>query len=226
MKKAKKILGYLVVSVGVLVLAGCASQSPAPIIDANGAVGPTGPGGSAQTEAHGVDMGSGFNSEMMNDANNYSAEERQKLSGDIAGIMQSDGGKGNTVYFGFAQDSLSTAAKQKVEAIAKVLVEFPKQKVQVAGNTDPIGPTSYNFTLGQNRANAVYDNLLSQGVADNQICTVSYGSTRSVVDSAMMANSGCKLMAGKPTGTYSCKQAYHSDRRAVVVFGASCSGAM
>jgi peptidoglycan-associated lipoprotein len=221
-KRSKKILASLSFA-SVLVLAGCA-QSPAPIIDANGAFGPS------SGNAGGVDMGSGFSSQeiaqMVNNSDQYSSEQKQKISNDIAQVMQSDNGKGNTLYFGFNQYTLSSDAKQKADAVAKILIKFPNQTIQVAGNADSIGSDNYNFSLGQKRATAVDDYLRAQGVSPSQVCTVSYGSTRSVVDAATMANSKCELVAGKPTATYACKQAYQTDRRSVVVFGGSCSGAM
>jgi outer membrane protein OmpA-like peptidoglycan-associated protein len=205
----------------VVMLGGC-TQAPAPIVDAGGVIGPT------SDRTHGVDMGSGFSSEeisnMISDPGKYTDQQRSELAKKISTIMQKDDGDGNVVYYGFNQNSLSVLSKVKANAIAKVLLEYPDQHVRIAGNTDPIGSANYNFSLGQRRATALEQYLKSQGVSEKQICTVSYGSTRSVVDAKIMNGSRCRLLAGKPTATSACKKAFKSDRRAVVVFGGTCNG--
>jgi peptidoglycan-associated lipoprotein len=216
-----KLLAATMSLTGLVMLGGC-TQAPAPIVDAGGVIGPT------SDQTHGVDMGSGFSSEeisnMINDPNRYTDQQRNELAKKISTIMQQDNGNGNVIYYGFNQNSLSVSSKMKAKAIAKVLLDYPDQHVRIAGNTDPIGSANYNFSLGQRRATALDQYFKSQGVSAKQICTVSYGSTRSVVDAKMMSGSRCRLLAGKPTATSACKKAFKSDRRAVVVFGGTCNG--
>jgi len=55
------------------------------------------------------------------------------------------------------------------------LSAHPTLKIVVGGYCDDRGSTEYNLALGENRANAVKQALISAGVAANRIRTVSYG---------------------------------------------------
>ena len=52
--------------------------------------------------------------------------------------------------------------------------------VLVAGNCDERGTETYNLALGQKRADAARDYLVSQGVATARIQTISYGKDKPV----------------------------------------------
>ena len=219
-KYSRKFLSVVSIG-GILALSGC-TQAPAPIVDAGGIIGPS------SDQSGGVDMGSGFTSEeissMINNPEKYTSEQRDELANKIANVMKRDNGNGNVFYFDFNRNKLSPSSKVKANLIAQLLSEYPDQHVRIAGNTDPIGSENYNFSLGQRRAMSVDRYLRSQGVSAKQICTVSYGSNRSIVSTEMMTASRCSLKAGKPTATSACKKAFKSDRRAVVVFGGICKG--
>jgi peptidoglycan-associated lipoprotein len=199
----------------VFLLAGCPKQPQAPIVTADGAIGPS----------SGVDLGTSFaNEAAISQPDSYSAKKRNKLGRQIVDIIKSHDEKGNITYFAFDQYDLSTKAKTKLNKIADVLVKYPKQKVRITGNTDPIGSDDYNFTLGQKRADAVSNYLQSQGVGQNQVCTVSYGSSRQVVTPSDLKKAGCELKQNKPVATKACIKAYAKDRRAEIIFGKDCSG--
>ena len=48
------------------------------------------------------------------------------------------------------------------------------------GHADERGTREYNLALGERRANAVKDYLMSQGVASSKITVISYGKERPV----------------------------------------------
>jgi outer membrane protein OmpA-like peptidoglycan-associated protein len=52
----------------------------------------------------------------------------------------------------------------------------------VEGHTCNIGTTEYNLALGERRAKAVRDYLLSRGIGGNRVTTVSYGEERPKFD--------------------------------------------
>jgi peptidoglycan-associated lipoprotein len=58
---------------------------------------------------------------------------------------------------------------------ASFLVSHPNVKVVIGGYCDERGSNEYNLALGQNRADAAKNALVSAGVAANRIRVVSYG---------------------------------------------------
>ena len=56
-----------------------------------------------------------------------------------------------------------------------------KIQVQIEGHCDDRGTTEYNMALGERRANAVRQYLVSLGVSTSRINTISYGKERPAV---------------------------------------------
>ena len=85
-----------------------------------------------------------------------------------------------TYHFGFNQYTVSQDLYDSIQAQADYLVEHPRAHVMVEGHTDARGSREYNIGLGERRAKAVADVLMSFGVGPTQIETVSYGKERPV----------------------------------------------
>jgi peptidoglycan-associated lipoprotein len=86
------------------------------------------------------------------------------------------------VHFGFDSFVVSAAEKGKVSAVASAL-RGSSESVIVAGFTDERGTAEYNRGLGERRAQAVRQELISQGLPVSRIQTVSFGAEMPV-DSA------------------------------------------
>ena len=84
----------------------------------------------------------------------------------------------------FATDSsdLSPAFFDVLNSVGKVLNEFDKTIVEVAGHTDSTGSESYNQSLSERRASSVATYLQSQGVSGQRVITVGMGELRPVAD--------------------------------------------
>ena len=84
----------------------------------------------------------------------------------------------------FATDSsdLSPAFFDVLNSVAKVLKEFDKTVVEVAGHTDSTGSESYNQSLSERRAGSVSTFLKSQGINAQRLITVGMGELRPVAD--------------------------------------------
>ncbi|MEJ2424807.1 MAG: OmpA family protein [Candidatus Thiodiazotropha sp.] len=63
-------------------------------------------------------------------------------------------------------------------SVALVLKEYKSTMIEVAGHTDSTGSDAYNQLLSQQRAQAVSNILIRDGVAAVRIDTVGYGETR------------------------------------------------
>ena len=82
------------------------------------------------------------------------------------------------VFFGYDSFDISSEAEPNVAAAARYLNSHPSIKVLIGGYCDDRGSAEYNITLGENRANAAKDALVSAGVAPSRIRVVSYGKER------------------------------------------------
>ncbi len=85
---------------------------------------------------------------------------------------------GDRVFFGYDRFDLSAEARSVLERQAAWLRQYPNVRVLVAGNCDERGTREYNLALGARRAAAARDYLVSLGVAQDRIETVSYGKER------------------------------------------------
>ncbi len=69
-----------------------------------------------------------------------------------------------------------------LNSVGKVLKEFDKTVVEVAGHTDNTGSESYNQSLSERRAGAVSSYLQAQGTNPQRLITVGMGELRPVAD--------------------------------------------
>jgi len=72
--------------------------------------------------------------------------------------------------------------------IAKVLRDYEKTMLVVAGHTDDTGPYQYNMNLSQARADSVKQYLLAQNVQSIRVETKGYGPNYPVVPNTSEAN--------------------------------------
>ncbi|MCL4142730.1 UNVERIFIED_CONTAM: hypothetical protein GTU68_021861 [Idotea baltica] len=66
-------------------------------------------------------------------------------------------------------------AKDNLNYNAQILRENSNIKVQLEGHCDERGTVEYNLTLGNNRAQSVYESLLAMGISPDRLSTISYG---------------------------------------------------
>jgi outer membrane protein OmpA-like peptidoglycan-associated protein len=50
----------------------------------------------------------------------------------------------------------------------------PKLKIEIGGHTDNVGTKAYNKTLSENRANSVYNYLISKGIDKTRLSYKGY----------------------------------------------------
>jgi peptidoglycan-associated lipoprotein len=87
---------------------------------------------------------------------------------------------GERVYFDLDQYRLDTEDQDILKRQAAWLASYPNVRILVAGNADERGTREYNLALGERRANAVKEYLVSLGVNASRVDTVSYGKERPV----------------------------------------------
>ncbi|MFN7038011.1 MAG: peptidoglycan-associated lipoprotein Pal [Alphaproteobacteria bacterium] len=88
---------------------------------------------------------------------------------------------GNTVYFAFDSSSLNAESQATLSRQAAWMKANPKVSVAVEGHCDLRGTREYNLGLGERRANAAKNFLVSAGIEASRITTISYGKERPAV---------------------------------------------
>jgi outer membrane protein OmpA-like peptidoglycan-associated protein len=84
------------------------------------------------------------------------------------------------VLFDTGKHTLRAGAKEKLAKVSGVLLAHPGLKVEVEGHTDSVGGEEYNQKLSENRAQAVLDYLVQQGVDRSSIAARGLGETSPV----------------------------------------------
>jgi len=88
------------------------------------------------------------------------------------------------VYFDFDRYSLRPEATRVLDEAIAALRENATLRVEIEGHTCNIGTAEYNLALGDRRANAVKNYLVSRGVTADRLNTVSYGEERPKYDNS------------------------------------------
>ncbi len=79
------------------------------------------------------------------------------------------------VYFDYDRYNLQPSDNTIIEQDASFLTKYPDIKVVIGGHCDDRGSEEYNIALGQNRAEAVRNALVADGVSASRIKVISYG---------------------------------------------------
>jgi peptidoglycan-associated lipoprotein len=79
------------------------------------------------------------------------------------------------IYFDFDRYDLSADSRDTLKAHAQWLKGRPAAQVEIEGHCDERGTGEYNLALGAKRAQTAKDYLVTLGVAEARITTISYG---------------------------------------------------
>jgi peptidoglycan-associated lipoprotein len=84
------------------------------------------------------------------------------------------------VFFATNKSDLTTEASATLAKQATYLKANPTLSVVLEGHADERGTREYNLALGERRATAVKNYLISNGIAANRIKVISYGKEKPV----------------------------------------------
>lgn len=96
------------------------------------------------------------------------AERRARIEARMAEVFK-------PIYFAFDQSTLSEQGKATADAIAQLLQDAPEMTLRIEGHADEQGTNEYNLALGERRALAVQQYLVSYGIDAGRISVISYG---------------------------------------------------
>ena len=89
-------------------------------------------------------------------------------------------GVADRVFFATNKSVLTTAARDTLRKQAAWMRKNKKINVTLEGHADERGTREYNLALGERRANAAKDYLMSYGISGSRISVISYGKERPV----------------------------------------------
>lgn len=79
------------------------------------------------------------------------------------------------VFYGYDEDTIDTAGQQALNGNAELMKKYPSWIVTIEGHSDERGTAEYNLALGERRAIAARNYLVSLGIPADRLRTVSYG---------------------------------------------------
>jgi peptidoglycan-associated lipoprotein len=82
------------------------------------------------------------------------------------------------IHFDFDKYDIRPTDAGILKENAALLVKFPNVKIQIEGHCDERGTVEYNLALGERRANSAKRYLISLGIPEKRISTISYGKER------------------------------------------------
>ena len=117
-----------------------------------------------------------------------SACSTAKKSGDVEGDVYTGketveylaSGVPDRVFFATNKSSLTTASRATLRKQATFLRKNKNLSVTIEGHADERGTREYNLALGERRANAARDYLMTYGVSGKRMSVISYGKERPV----------------------------------------------
>ena len=102
------------------------------------------------------------------------AMSTENMSGQAAMMMLAD------IHFDFDRYDIRPPDAEVLKKDYAWFKENPEKRVKIEGNCDERGSIEYNLALGQRRADATKDFLMTLGVSAGELKTISYGKEQPV----------------------------------------------
>ena len=117
-----------------------------------------------------------------------SACSTAKKTGDIDGDVYTGketvkflaSGVPDRIFFATNKSSLTTASRETLRKQATYIRKNKSLNVTIEGHADERGTREYNLALGERRANAAKDYLMTYGISGKRISVISYGKEKPV----------------------------------------------
>lgn len=86
----------------------------------------------------------------------------------------------DVIYFGTDKYDVDSEGMAALRKQAQYMMQYPNISATLEGHCDERGTRDYNLALGERRANAAKNYLVSLGVPASRLSTISYGKERPV----------------------------------------------
>ncbi len=125
----------------------------------------TGPGGSATATAH----------VNVNTSGGGNTETPAPVSSNVTDMFNQSV---KDIFFDLDKSEISSESRDILTKDAEFLRSYPQVRISLEGHCDERGSTEYNLGLGQRRAEAAKNYMVSLGISADRIETVSWGKER------------------------------------------------
>jgi len=168
---ARQPLAFLALTLALALAVSCGGKRPPALATAQPGEGGSGTSADSRSRAH---------AQPVEEGPDVRAVEGERASGsDIAGgALSGEGGPLADIHFELDSAALSDEARTTLEKHAAWLQSQRGVHVTIEGHCDERGTVEYNLALGEQRARATRDYLVSLGVAQDRLRIVSYGKER------------------------------------------------
>jgi len=110
-----------------------------------------------------------------------------KIDFEVKPIAVGEAYRLNDIYFAYGSYELTKDSKIIMDGFIDFLNDHPTMKISINGHTDNVSSAEYNQTLSENRAKAVYDFLIENGISASRLTYKGYGLTKPIASNATEA---------------------------------------
>ena len=88
----------------------------------------------------------------------------------------------NNIFFEYDKYELLPSSKAELNRLVKLLNNNAEMNIRIQGHTDSQGSKEYNKRLSENRAKAVYDYLVKEGISEERLSYKGFGESKPIAD--------------------------------------------
>jgi outer membrane protein OmpA-like peptidoglycan-associated protein len=125
----------------------------------------------------------------FNDGNDYyltavvkEAMKQDVTASSILEALNKDGRIALYINFDTGKSTIKPESKSIITQIVEMLKSNPELKLNVEGHTDNVGNSKSNQKLSEERAKAVVDAIIAQGIDVKRLSSVGYGQDKPIAD--------------------------------------------
>lgn len=173
MQKRNPFYGVVLFSVAISMMAGCASKE---VVKKDDGLSPAPVAKKAEAPKQAAQTGKQAAAPAAATTAAASGQDMQKASS-LAQLQSAL----EKIYFDFDSSALSASSRATLTKNAAAIRKQPAAKVRIEGNCDERGSSEYNLALGERRAKAAQQYLVTSGVKPEQLSIISYGKEKPAV---------------------------------------------
>ncbi|HIG09975.1 MAG TPA: peptidoglycan-associated lipoprotein Pal [Alphaproteobacteria bacterium] len=99
----------------------------------------------------------------------------EKLSSELIEV-------GDRIFFEYDESTINDESADTLQKQYQFLIRNPDLSITITGHCDERGTREYNIALGERRASAAKNYLISLGISSNRIAVISYGKEKPTVE--------------------------------------------
>ena len=110
------------------------------------------------------------------------AMKQEITSNDMLTALNTDGHIALYINFETGKSDIKSESQKTIEQIVEMLKSNPALKIRVEGHTDNVGTPASNQTLSENRAKAVMDAIITEGIDKTRLSSKGWGQTKPIAE--------------------------------------------